>query len=255
MAIQSVKRALDILNLFTSARPQLGISDISKLMGLPMPTVHGLVKTLRNDNFLIQNEDSKKYSLGFKIHELGSYLTTTLKINQVGGDIVNELSKKTGAISRIGLWDQNTILITYHGFPGNDSSQFPQLGPRIPGHCTALGKAVLTTFSQDRLEEYLEDKPLVKYTSNTITDKKKLYKILKKGASNGYISESEEYFAGINCIAVPVFDFSGKSVGAVSLTVKKEELQQNKIKKYCEEIKKTGMELSRRMGFIPGVIK
>ncbi len=152
MAIQSVKRALGILSLFSPTTSRLSIKEISELMDLPKPTVHGLVKTLFEDGFLMQDDDTRKYSLGLSIYELGTYLSSSLKINQLGATPVQRLAKNIGLMTRIALWDAPMALVTLNLFPDMDTPQFQQLGPKVPAYCTAIGKAVLFTLTEDKLK-------------------------------------------------------------------------------------------------------
>ena len=72
MPIQSINRAIDILLLFSQARPWLGITEISKTLGLNKATVFGLVNTLQERGFLTKDPVNQKYGLGNKLHELGT---------------------------------------------------------------------------------------------------------------------------------------------------------------------------------------
>ena len=85
MSIQSVDRALQILALFSHRSPVLGVTEISRALGLSKGTVHGLIRTLLQQGFLQQDLPSRKYRLGLKIYELGIILAGTLEINQKGG--------------------------------------------------------------------------------------------------------------------------------------------------------------------------
>ena len=94
--IQSVNRALSLICLFTHGSPRLGITEISKAMGLPKPTVHGLVRTLVKQGFVQQDPQTRKYRLGLKIYELGIVLAGSLDINQRGAGVAYQLASQTG---------------------------------------------------------------------------------------------------------------------------------------------------------------
>jgi DNA-binding IclR family transcriptional regulator len=253
MAIQSVQRALEILSLFSATQPQLGITDISKRMNLPKPTVHGLVQTLTEQGFLQRDPDIRKYSLGFKIHELGIFFASTLKINQAGTDLVQRLAKKVGNWVRLAIWGNDTMLITLNFLPDTKNLPPHQFGPRLPAHCCALGKAFLSTLNEQELNEFLERTPLLAYTQNTITDKDGFKKALTDIRKKGYASETEEYTLGQSCVAMPVFGANGKAAGAVSLTVNMGRLSPAGLSATVSEIQQTAMEISRRMGYLPEI--
>ncbi len=254
MAIQSVQRALEILSLFSISSPQLGITELSKEMGLAKPTVHGLVQTLVEQRFLQKNAETRKYSLGFKIYELGTYLSGTLRINQAGTEMVRKLAQKNNNWARIGIWDNNSVLVTLNYFPDIDYLQFQQLGPRVPAYCSALGKAMLFSLSEAELDEYLKQITLNAYTEHTIIDKKKLKKEIQKMRSQGFATENEEYMLGMSCVSCPVFDSSRKVVGAVSLTVNIDSIKKSDFDRIVNEIKQNAMEISRHMGYVTEIL-
>jgi DNA-binding IclR family transcriptional regulator len=257
MSIQSVQRAITILTLFTPECPRLGITEISKLMNLPKPTIHGLVQTLIEENFLIQDKETRKYSLGLKIYELGIFLSGTLKINQIGGGVSQRLSKEIGQMARIGIWDRDRILITLNLFPTvDDSFLFRQLGlgPRVPAYCTALGKAILSTFTDDELDEYLERVELKAYTASTITDPELIRKDLLDAQGRKLAFESEEYLTGLSCAAVPIFDDSGKATAALSISGVPGLFDDPDFKTMSNKLTQSAAEISLSMGCPPPYI-
>ncbi|MFH1349502.1 MAG: helix-turn-helix domain-containing protein, partial [Pseudomonadota bacterium] len=82
MIIQSVHRAMQVLGLFSLSTPRLGISEISRALGLHKGTVQGLIRTLVHEGFLQQDQETRKYQLGFKIYELGLIMAGSLEVNQ-----------------------------------------------------------------------------------------------------------------------------------------------------------------------------
>ncbi len=218
------------------------------------PTVHGLVQTLVDQRFLQKNKETRKYSLGFKIYELGTYLSGTLRINQAGTEMIRRLAKKNNNWARIGIWDNNSVLVTLNYFPDIDYLQFQQLGPRVPAYCSALGKAMLFSLPEDELDAYIKQVVLNAYTEHTITDKKKLKKQIQKMRSQGFATENEEYMLGMSCISCPVFDSSRKVVGAVSLTVNIDSFEKSGFDRIVIETKQNAREISRRMGYVTEIL-
>jgi len=250
MAIQSVNRALDILFLFTGTSPRLGITEISKLLGLTKPTVHGLVQTLVKRGFLYQDPETRKYSLGLKIHELGSILTGTLKINQVGEGPAYRLANKTNHMVRIAIWDQNEILVTFNGIPGHHTAKYQQLGPRVPAYCSASGKAILSKLPPESLSEYLKEIKLTPYTSNTITKTSRLVKELERARKSGYAEDHEEYLPGLYCVSSTIFDRSGTPFAAISVSGGINFFSTPHLNDIIQNMIETAAEISRSMGYL-----
>jgi len=220
-------------------------------MGLPKPTIHGLVKTLLMEGYLSQDKRTRKYMVGLRVVELGSIFADNLKINQVGRELVQRMSTSTGQNARIAIWDNDSMLITYNAFPSVEHLIFQQVGPRVPAYCTAIGKAVLSTLDDADLKGYLDREPLLRFTPNTMTDRPQLMKCLKNVATKGYASENGEFLFGMSCVAVPIYDESFKAIGSISLSGISDILSEKNLSKLIPILIQTGLELSRRMGYYP----
>jgi len=239
------------MSLFSSSHPELGIAEISRLMGLPKPTVHGLVQTLLGEGYLNQDEETRKYSVGLKLVELGSLQAGNLKINQVGGDLVQRLAVNTGLHARIAIWDHDSMLITLDAFPSVENIVLQRVGPRVPAYCTAVGKAVLFTMGDVEISAYIERNTLHRFTHNTITDTVQLKERLKAALESGYVTENNELLLGMSCVAVPIFDASCKAMGAISLSGTPDSIKGKRLSDVVPRIIQTGFEISRRMGYFP----
>ena len=218
MAVQSVERAVGILELFGPDRPFLGITEMAELMGLGKTTVHGLVKTLCGLGMLQKDPDSSKYQLGLKLLELGHVSAGNLEVNQKSAGLVQSLAARTGFTCRVGLWSQSSILVVLNALPDVSGSFPSQFGPRIPGYCTGLGKAVLAFLSDDQLNQYLEKVDLVRRTEHTITDPEDLRRELHKTAQRGFAVSNRETLPIQAALGAPLFDRMGRVFGALSLS-------------------------------------
>ncbi|MFZ5572449.1 MAG: IclR family transcriptional regulator [Thermodesulfobacteriota bacterium] len=249
MTIQSVNRALDILFLFSDTHPHLGITEISNQLGLTKPTVHALVRTLTHRGFLQQDQVSRKYALGLKIFELGTFLAGTMKINQMGSAVAQRLAEATRQVIRIAIWDQNTMLVTLNVFPGARENPFQQLGPRVPAYCSASGKAVLSALSPKALNRYLKQITMAAFTPYTITRQEDLLKEVEDARLKGYASDREEFMLGIACISAPIFDHAGNPTAAISISSIPSLLFSDNTAPFVEALQHSAGEISSRLGY------
>jgi DNA-binding IclR family transcriptional regulator len=254
MAVQSVERALQILTLFSHRRPVLGISEISRLMELPKGTVHGLTRTLLDHGFLIQDGPSRKYRLGLKIHELGIILSGTLDLNQKAAGPSHQLSRRTGQLARIGIWDGGSVVITLNTHPEPMPVLPHQVGPRIHAYCSGIGKAVLAFLDEKSRRRYLARIRFTAFTPNTITDEKKLLEDLKATKNRGYSVDREEAVQGLGCIGAPIFGPEGTVTGALSLSGPAAQILGRQNDHLPSEVRATAAEISRYLGYFPPVM-
>ena len=253
MSIQSVDRALEILQLFSAAKTRLGISQMSKALGIKNSTVHGLVRTLVKQGFLIQNSETRKYSLGVKNYELSHFFLGGLKIYQVGSGTVHRLVQRTGRNSRLAIWDNDTVVVIMDIFAKPENFHYYNIGPRIPAYCTSLGKAILASFSPKSITAYFERNRLVPYTAHTITEQKSLVEDLEQTTLRGYAIDREEAIMGVFCMAAPIFDESKRPVAAISLSGSSDLLDSKKLSKAASDLILASKEISYSMGFQPKV--
>jgi IclR family KDG regulon transcriptional repressor len=248
--IQSVNRALNLLCLFTHGSTRLGVTDISKALDLPKPTVHGFIRTLAKQGFLQQDPQTRKYGLGLKIYELGIVLAGSLEINQKGAGLAYQLAKKTGLPCKIAIWDMDSALLTVNIEPRSHLYFIHQIGPRIAAYCCGLGKALLAFLEPNELEGYLHRVKLDSYTSQTITRKKQFLREIEETRRRGYSIDREENVLGLACVGTPIFGLGGRLEGAISLSGEAKVIYQ-RTEAVAQELMKTAKEISRSLGYFP----
>jgi DNA-binding IclR family transcriptional regulator len=246
--IQSVNRAIQILGLFSLAKPQLGITEISRALNLHKGTVQGLVRTLADQGFLEQDYYSRKYQLGPKLYELGIVRAGSLEINQKASIPAHQLALRTERLVRIATWDNNSTLVTMDVYPRSQPFLSRQFETRIPPYCTSLGKALLAFLEKEELNAYLKQAVLVPYTPNTMISKAQLLKELDETRLRGYSLNRGEHLLGRAGIGAPIFGRGKRLVGAICLVCAAGQDGEN-ITKYADDVKVTALEISRHMGY------
>ncbi len=256
MTIQAIDRAIDIISLFSIGRPRLGITDISKCLGLNKTTVHGLVRTLTNRGFLRQDPETSKYCLGMKIYELGTILAGSMTINQEGIQQARRLTESTGLTIGLAIWEEGTVMSTLRLLPQFQPVESYQLVPRIPAYCTSLGKAILAWISREELDTYLKHTRLISYTPNTITSIGRLKQDLELTRKRGYSLDRQEFVTGIACTGAPIFDHTKRAVAAISISGTSDQVLRDKkrLEQMQGELVRTATDISHNMGYLPEIM-
>ena len=108
--IQSVDRALTILEMFNEGNDELGILEVSDRMELPKSTVHGIIKTLVIRGYLVQNVDTKKYKLGIRLFELGNIVSKGFDIKTKAAPYLIEAFKQTNETVHLVRFENNEAI-------------------------------------------------------------------------------------------------------------------------------------------------
>ena len=251
MRIQSLERAISILNLFRNTRNSLGISEMAGTLNLAKTTVHGLVSTLEINGFLKKDAATRKYRLGFALFELGSIQAADLEINQRAFYPLRELSNEINRLCRAAIWDRGSVIVTMTVQPQGHEITTRQFGPRLPGYCTALGKAILAHMSESERNAYLSKIDLIAYTPNTINDRQMLAEDLVQTRTRGYSISRMEILPHQAGLGAPVLDISGRAIGAISTNLNVEDLDTDYMTTTAGHLMRTVHQISMDMGYQP----
>jgi DNA-binding IclR family transcriptional regulator len=212
--IQSVDRAARILKALASGPRRLGVSQLADQLGLPRPTVHGLLQTLQAHGFVEQDRDSDKYQLGPGLLHLGS---SYLDLNELRARSLvhaERLAQHTGEAVRVGVLHGPSVVIVHHVFRPDAAFQVLEVGAQLPAHASALGKAMLAY--QPALLAELTAEALPRLTNRTLTAAA-LTAELADVRDKGLAREREEAVLGESSLAAPIADHAGHAVGAIAV--------------------------------------
>jgi IclR family transcriptional regulator, KDG regulon repressor len=251
MIIQSVDRALDILSLFSYAKPRWGITDIAAAMNLPKGTIHNIVSTLGSAGFLKKDEETRKYFLGPRLFSLGTIMGGTLEINQKASGPVHSLVERTGLMSRVAIWDHDAALLTMEVAPHNYTALAQRIGPRVAAYCSALGKSLLAFLTGSEIKAYLDRTELTPFTPNTISKRDALQEELERTRKRGYAVNNEEIALGRASLAAPVFGSDHRIAGAISQAGHVDQILGSEMDSLIQTLKATAGEVSMALGYYP----
>ncbi len=218
--IQSLQRAIDIINCFTETDYQLTLNEISSILKLNINTTRGLVKTLVYNGLLSYSHQHGTYSLGLFFLTKSNILQKELEQYILSvKPMIDQLAEKYHTSASLQIVNSKKIHSIYCSYPSNTAytiglSEFGSL----PLHATSSGKL----YSLYNL--YLPDKNALKqldyhkFTVKTITSEKAFAKELLKVKSQGFADESEEFAIGVGSLAVPILDANGKLFSTISAT-------------------------------------
>ncbi|MBA9027348.1 MULTISPECIES: IclR family transcriptional regulator [Bacillaceae] len=247
--IQSVERALKILDLFDERDRELTITEISKRMNLHKSTVHSLLKTLREQRYIAQNEENEKYSLGLKLFERGNMVASHLDLRNVARKHLETLSQITNLTTHLVILDGQEGLYVDKVEGSGVTVLYSRIGRRIPIHTSAVGKSLVATKTDGELNQLLEGYKYTKQTEKSISSKEEFLTEIEQVRINGYSIDNEENEPGIVCFAVPVKDYSSKVVAAVSMSMPASKVNDETNKYYVELLKECCDKISKDLGY------
>ncbi len=234
--LSSVHNAIRILKEFSPDNRELGITQLSNKLNLAKSTVFRLINTLCETNLVQKNPKTQKYKLGIGAFELGFLFYHTVEIRHAASPIIERLVESTRKVARLAVYDRGGVVYLSKKNPREDYGTISETGNRVPCYCTAVGKILLAYQGDDEIDRVLE-KPRKKYTTSTITEKKKLITQIEEVRERGYAITNEELRLGISSVAVPVFDDFGQLIASLSLTGLKNQFLSGQLPYLVKELK------------------
>jgi len=248
---KSLERALQIMNAFRADRQELTVGQLAEILGLPRATVTRLCTTLVKYDYLRKDPESKKYSLGIRLFDLGSIVFDSFSLRRVASPHLSSLQMKVGRTIYLGVMDNDELLyIDKREDPRNPVSFTSRIGTRRPPYWGMLGLVLMAYLPQRDVERLLQKYPLVGRTKKSITRKDVFMERLSRVRNDGYYVELEEVFEGIGGVSAPVRDFSGKVIASIGVGFIVQSVDSKGLKRIIKEVVETARIISREMGYV-----
>lgn len=212
-AVQSIERAFALLETMADAGGTMGLSQLAAASGLPLPTIHRLVRTLVDLGYLRQ-EANRQYVLGPKLIRLGE--SSSRMLSTWARPHLTRLVDEVGESANLAMLDGDQIVYVAHTESRQSMRMFTEVGRRVSPHCTAVGKAILADMAPDLVRDIIRRTDMVPYTSTTITSREDYLDQLEQVRDRRYAIDEGEQEAGVRCVAVAVPDYAPRLAMSIS---------------------------------------
>ncbi len=241
--IQSLARGLKVLQILSEADSGMGVTDLAAELDVNKGTASRTLQTLAHYGFVEKAPDGRCYQLGPVLVQLSRSVINRMPLRETAKPYLHQLVETTGECAHLAIHARGQALYIDQVESPATLRVNADVGHMAPLHCTALGK-VLLAFGDYPLPEALE-----KRTPFTITDPAALKKELAQIRSQGFAVDDEEYDTGVRCVAVPVFDYRDKIVGAIGVSGPAARVTQDAIPRIARQVMRIGQDLSGRLKF------
>lgn len=249
--VQSLGRALEILELLASNGKEMGVTDLARRLEVHKSTVSRLLATLQEHGLVEQNPGSEKYRLGYALVRLAGAVVAELDVARVARPVLQELAERTHETVNLAILQGDQVINIDQIAASNLVVNVNWVGKQTPLHSTSNGKALLAFLPEAERRQVLSG-PLRRFTPRTIVDKATLDKQLRRVVDDGYAFTLEELEVGLNAVAAPIHDHDGRVVAAVSVAGPSYRVTPQRLSELGEITKEAGDAISRRLGYRAG---
>lgn len=247
-AVQSVGRAIRILELVAEHPDQLGVTELGRRIGVHKATAFRLVSTLAQAGLVERAPGTDAYRPGFGLVRLATTALADLDVVRQARPVLERLAEETQETVNLAVLEGDEVVNIDQVAGSHAVLNVNWVGRRTPLHCTSNGKVLLAHLPEPEWDRFLRS-PLERRTPRTITDPAALRIQLRRARTLGYAYTREELEVGLNAVAAPVRGPSGEVVAAVSVAGPAYRVTRKRIPELARAVVKAGAGISRRMGF------
>lgn len=214
-SIQSVDRAMRLLEAIAEAGGETTLTELSQRTKLNISTCHHLLSTLVHRGYVAKVPVRRSYALGARILYL-SNACLQVDLPARAAPFIEQINAKTGETVHLAVLQGDAMMkIAKRESRHAVRVDTGTLGKTDAPHATASGKAMLAWLPEDDMRRVLSN-GLTRYTPKTITEWPNLIEALRHVRRNGYAMDDEEYQPGVICVGAAIRDHNGAVVGAIS---------------------------------------
>ena len=246
--IQSIERAVAILEAVAGEPDGITLAEVSAALGLHSSTAFHLIRTLTSLG-IVEQLESKRYRVGSRLFALAaSAMTETAMLTQAT-PILEALSRDTGDAAHLAIRSRHEIVVIARTAATGMLQLAGRTGTTRPAHATAIGKVLLSEVPVETLESLLDQLDFKRFTKATITSRKDLLTELAEVRATGVAYDNGELDDDIKCVAMPVRDFARRGNAAIGFSGPIWRMGAGVLKKKTAILRDAADELSRRLGY------
>jgi IclR family acetate operon transcriptional repressor len=245
---ESAGRVADVLALFTTGAAALGVSEISRELGLSKAVVHRILQSLASRSFVETDPQTRGYRLGPGAVALGARALRDLDLRRAASPVLRRLREATAETTTLSapIGGSRVYLDQYES--PQEIKMTVELGRPHPLHAGASSRAILAFLPEESRETVIAG-GLARLTPETIGDPGELRRRLAEVHSTGYATSHGERQHGAGSVAAPVFGMDGEVTGAISVCGPVSRFDPATVERYVPLVCRAAADISRSLGW------
>ena len=245
---QSLTRALTMLERLSETPTGLNLTDLSYQLGMPTATVHRLLNTFEEFDFVEHDAEQGLWFVGLKAFTIGNAFLHRRDFVTSARPQMQMLVEQCGETVNLGVIDDGEAVFISQVESREVMRMIVRLGSRSPIHASGVGKALLANMPEKRLAEILQQRGLARYTERSIDNPAQLRSELLRIRQLGYALDDEEHAIGLRCVASAIFDENGQALAAISLSGPKARVTDGRLDELGVAVRQSADEITRALG-------
>src|ERR1700694_5604198 len=245
--VQSVDRALVIIETLAEDDEGYRLSDLAVRTGLSTSTVHRLLTTLEKRRFVQFDRDESMWHIGAQSFAVGSTFLRRRNFLTQALPYLRKLRDQTRETANLAVVDNGEMIVLTRVESREITRSVTKVGGRIPMVASGLGKALLSTYSEEDVFAIIQREGMPRLTSKSIVRAGELCKSLHDIRQQGYSVDDEEALIGLRCVSAVVYDDCSEPLAAISVSGKASRVSHDRLPVLGKLVQEVAAELTKAL--------
>ncbi|MGJ4972347.1 MULTISPECIES: IclR family transcriptional regulator [unclassified Bradyrhizobium] len=246
--VQSVGRALQILEILAEDDEGYRLSDLAVRAGLSTSTVHRLLTTLEKRRFVQFDRMESKWHVGAQSFAVGATFTRRRNFVALAIPYLRRLRDQSRETANLAVVDDESLMVLLRLDSREIMRSLTKVGGRLAMVASGMGKAVLATYSDDDVNGIIHRQGMPRLTEKSIIRASDLFRELETIRRQGYAVDDEEARLGLRCIAAVVHDSCREPLAAISVSGLASRLTEERVPVVGGMVRDIAAELTAALG-------
>ena len=246
--VQSLSRALKLLNALAVHSQGLSLSEVASHVGLPNSTAHRLLTTLQNERYVRFESERSVWLIGVQAFCVGAAFVRSRDLVTIARPYMRRLMEQSGETVNLAIADCGEVIYIAQVETQKMMRAIAGPGGRAPMHCSGLGKALLAVADPAAAEELIKSMDLHRETAHTLVTVQDLKRDLEKVRAHGYAVDNEEIVVGLRCVAAVIYDEHSSPLAALSVSGPTARITEQRIPVLGEAVAGIAAEITAEIG-------
>jgi len=253
--VQSVDRALSIIETLAEDDEGYRLSDLAVRTGLSTSTVHRLLATLEKRRFVQFDRTESKWHIGAQSFSVGATFARRRNFAAQAMPYLRKLRDQTRETANLAVVDDESIVVLIRAESREIMRSLTKVGGRVAMVASGVGKAVLATYADEDVNAIICHHGMPRLTEKSIVRPSDLFRQLEIVRKQGYAVDDEEACMGIRCVAAVVYSDCGEPLAAISVSGMTSRLTDDRLSLLGRVVRDVATELTLALGgVLPGVL-
>jgi IclR family acetate operon transcriptional repressor len=247
-AVQSVDRAMLLLEALGEDEEGYRLTDLAIRTGLSPSTAHRLLTTLEKRRFVAFDQSDNMWHIGRQSFAIGSAFIRRRNFVAPALPFLRRLRDLTHETANLGIVDDGEVIVLTQVESREIMRAITKVGGRVPMVTSGIGKAILATYADEEVVAIIQRHGMKRLTPKSVVRAGELRNTLETVRRDGYAIDDQEFLMGLRCVAAVVYNDQAEALAAISVSGLASRVPQERVPELGRLVRDTARELTLALG-------